>query len=376
MADKPIKLEFNRGHVAEGLLGAALVSKFINRPKSLTKDANVVVTKKMINDVLNDFFKKNTTLDYKVKDIVAKKGKYAVDEIVFSLVLPKKEYELLKVPKHREYVDDLYDSAIDYVEKTWKKDVLEFAANGVFDKIIISSEGTKDQKGTKVDIRITANGKPYRRQISLKVAGGDQFAQVSGPEFSKQKALWENVLNLDIKSLQESYDEALIEFDSSAAFSKREDKRVEVFRVMLKNAAAITYKEAALQIQKKINSNDDIFFKNLTELILYGATKGEGGVELVKLAKRTFKQVKFDKNFLKKFSEKLKNSNIKVDFRETGDPLVRIYIDTAVAKNIIIQIRTKVAAESSNLKSGKIYRPYLRNIIESGPKLFELQENL
>jgi hypothetical protein len=208
------------------------------------------------------------------------------------------------------------------------------------------------------------------------VAGGDQFAQVSGPEFSKQKALWENVLNLDIKSLQESYDEALIEFDSSAAFSKREDKRVEVFRVMLKNAAAITYKEAALQIQKKINSNDDIFFKNLTELILYGATKGEGGVELVKLAKRTFKQVKFDKNFLKKFSEKLKNSNIKVDFRETGDPLVRIYIDTAVAKNIIIQIRTKVAAESSNLKSGKIYRPYLRNIIESGPKLFELQENL
>lgn len=376
MANKDEKLEFNRGHVAEGILGAALVAKFVNRPVSLKNDSNVVVTKRMIDSVLNDFFKKTKTLDYKVRDIVAKQGKYAVDQITFSLILPEKEYELLKDSNNRKYVDDLYDSAIDYVEKTWKEDVLEFASNGIFDKIIISSEGTKDQKGTKVDIRITANDKPYRRQISLKVAGGDQFAQVSGPEFSKQKALWENILNLDIKNLEECYNQALEDFDASAAFSKREDVRVETFKAMLKNAAAVTYKEAAQQMQKQINSNNNTFFKNLTELIVYGATKNEAGVELIKLEKRSFKQVKFDKDFLNKFSQKLKKANIKVDFRETGDPLVRIYVDTPTSKNIIIQIRTKVAAESTKLKSGKIYRPYLRNIIESGPMLFSLQENL
>jgi hypothetical protein len=373
---KDKSIEYNRGHVAEGILGAALVAKFINRPKSLKEDPNVVVTKKMVDDVLNDFFKKTTGLEYKVKDVVAKKGKYAVDEIIFSLVLPLKEYEFLKIAKNRTYVDDLYDSAISYVEKTWKEDVLEFASNGVFDKISISSEGTKNQKGTKVDIRITANGEPYKRQISLKVAGGDQFAQVSGPEFSKQKALWENILNLDIKGMEDTYNKALDEFDSAAAFSKREDVRVEEFKVMLKSAAATTYKEAAKQIQKQIDSNNNTFFKNLTELILYGATLNETGLELVKLEKRTFKQVKFDKNFLKKFSEKLKKSNIKADFRESGDPLVRIYMNSPTGKNTIIQIRTKVAAESSTLKSGKVYRPYLRNIIESGPMLFQLQENL
>ena len=341
MATKNTVIEFNRGHVAEGILGAALVAKFINRPKSLKNDPNVVVTKKMINDVLDDFYKKNTTLDYKVKDIIAKKGKYAVDQIIFSLVLPEKEYELLKVPNHRVYVADLYDSAIDYVEKTWKKDVLEFASNGEFDKIIISSEGTKDQRGTKVDIRITANGKPYKRQISLKVAGGDQFAQVSGPEFSKQKTLWENVLNLDIKSLEEKYDEALLDFDSTEAFSTREHVRVGVIRAMLKNAAEITYREAAIQLQKRIDKEDDTFFKNLTELILVGATKGESGIELIKLEKGSFKIVKFDKKFLINFSNKLKKSNIKVVYRESGDPLVKIYIDSPVAKNIIIQIRTK-----------------------------------
>jgi hypothetical protein len=55
--------KFNRGDVAEGILGATLTAKFINRPKTL-KDENVKVTKAMINKVLDDFYKKSKLISY------------------------------------------------------------------------------------------------------------------------------------------------------------------------------------------------------------------------------------------------------------------------------------------------------------------------
>ena len=56
MADEIHK--FNRGDAAEGILGAALVAKFANRPKSL-KDKNAPITVEMIDHVLDEFFKVN-----------------------------------------------------------------------------------------------------------------------------------------------------------------------------------------------------------------------------------------------------------------------------------------------------------------------------
>ena len=96
-------LKFNRGDVAEGILGATLVAKFINRPKNLN-DSNVVVTKKMINDVLDDFFKKSSSVSYNVKDIVSKKGRFAVDNIKFGMSLPLPAFTLLQQSNQRNVV--------------------------------------------------------------------------------------------------------------------------------------------------------------------------------------------------------------------------------------------------------------------------------
>lgn len=363
--------KYNRGDVAEGILGATLAAKFINRPKTL-KDPNVTVTKAMVNSVLDDFFKKARLISYEVKDLAAKKGSTVLDTVNFSINLPAAATQFLANRDGRSEVDDLYDSAIMYVEKTWKDDVLEFAMNSQMDEINIISDGVGGQKGTKADIKVTINGKPYKRQISLKVAGGEQFAQVSGDDFSKQQSLWEDILDLDIKKLEKKYNEALEEYDKKKLFSSRDDVKLKAFKDMIKDAAGFVYEEAASQIQKKISAKDANFFTNFSKLVFEGATRGDNSIELVKLEGRAFKQLQFNKDFIKKYSEQLKKSNLKAVFSSTGDPIVRIYAETATKDNLILQIRTKVEAASKTSKAGKFYSPYMRNYVEAGPLMFKL----
>lgn len=368
------ELKFNRGDVAEGVLGAALAAKFINRPKSL-KDNNIKLTKQMIDKVLDDIFKGSTSSrEYKVKDIVTKQNKISIDKIDFTVNLPIAASELLSVKEDRKVVHDLYESSIEYVEETWMKEILVFAINGQIDKVDISSDGVGDQKGTKADIKLKVNGKDYSRQISLKVKGGDQFFQVSGHEFEKQMTLWNDILKLDILKMKKKYEGALEKYNKSEFFSSREDERVEVIKDMLKNATAIVYREAAKQMQSKVKSKDSVFFTNLATIIFHGATKGNETIELVKLEKGKFKQLKFNKDFVKSYSEVLKKSNLTIMFVEGIDPVVRVYAGSVNKTNLIIQFRTKIATESTKTKAGKKYSPYLRNIVESGPSMFSLSK--
>lgn len=367
--EKMPTLKFNRGDVAEGILGAALTAKFANRYPEKMKNP---VTKEMIDYVLNQFFSANRMIEFKVKDVAASKGSAVVDGIRFSINLPTPAANLLKDKNSRKIVDDLYDSAIEYVEKTWEEDVIEFATNGTVDDILIMSDGVGDQKGTKADIKVTINGQLYRKQISLKVAGGEQFAQVSGDDFEKQEKIWQDILGLDIKALEAKYNTAIKNYDKKEIFSSREDKRLGEFKDMIKTAAGVVYQEAAKQIQQKINSKNTEFFNNFAKLVFEGATRGDQSIELVKLQQRTFKQLKFDKNFIKNYSDQLKKSNLKAKFRETGDPLVQIFAGSESKSNLILQIRVKVEAASRNTKAGKVYSPYMRNYVEAGPLMFNL----
>jgi len=363
--------KFNRGDVAEGILGAALTAKFVNRPKSI-KEKNKPITKKMIDDILDKFFKKNKMITFKAKDIAAKAVSGIVDNVNFSISLPEAAADLLSIKKNRDVVIDLYDSAIKYVEETWADDVMEFALNGQMDTITILSDGVGDQKGTKADIKITINGKPYEKQISLKVSGGEQFAQVSGDEFEKQQKIWEDILMLDIVSLKEKYLKEIENYDKKEVFSSRDNEKLNSFKNMIKAASSIVYEDAAKQIQQKIRTKNDKFFNNLAKLVFEGATSGDTTIELVKLEGGKFKRLQFNKDFVKIYSDQLKKSNLIAKFRETGDPLVQLYAGTESKQNLILQIRVKVEAASTQTKAGKVYRPYMRNYVEAGPLMFGL----
>lgn len=363
------QLKFNRGDVAEGILGAALTAKFINRPKSL-KDADVKLTKKMVDDVLDDILgSSNKFKSYNVKDILSKT---IYDKISFSMRISTASYNLLEQKNKREIVHDLYESAIMYVEETWKKDVLAFAMDGQIDDVVISSDGIGDQKGTKADIKVTINGKSYSRQISLKVKGGEQFAQISGHEFDKQISLWEDILKLNIKHLRKKYEDALENYDKSELFSARENERIESIRDMMKNAADITYRDACRQINLLISSNNKAFLTNLTNFIFHGITKGDKTIELVKLEGRKFKQLKFNDDFVKTYANQLKTGGIKALYKYSGYPQIKIYVGTPSPKTLLLTIRPRIVAESRVLKQGKVYSPYFRNIVEGGPVMFSL----
>lgn len=362
-------IKINRGDVAEGILGATLTAKFVNVP--LKKDSNQKLTHSQVDDVLDKFFKSNIGyVNYRTKDL----KKNVQDDIKFSMNLTKPTNDLLKVRGKRIIVKDLYDSAIDYVESTWAKEVLNFVSNGKVDRIEINSDGLGDQKGTKADIKIIVNGSPYQRQISLKVKGGEQFAQITGAEFIKQKALWQDILSLNIENLDRAYHKALEGYDKTKAFSSREDKQVEEYKNIIKSATAVTYKAAAKQMQELNARKDTKFFNNISKFILAGAAgkTPDTKIELVKLEKSTYKQLKFDESFVKDYSAKLKKANLQISMRPYGDPVVQVYVGSASGANLLFQIRIKIAAESSVTKQGKIYRPYARHIIEAGPRMFNL----
>ena len=364
--------KFNRGDVAEGILGAALTAKFVNRPKSL-KEKNKSITKKMIDDVLDKFFKKNQMIAFKAKDIAATKVSGIIDIVNFSISLPEAAANFLSKKNNRDVVIDLYNSAIKYVEETWTDDVMKFALNGQMDQITILSDGVGDQKGTKADIKITINGIPYEKQISLKVSGGEQFAQVSGDEFEKQQKIWEDILMLDISNLKQKYLKEIKNYDKKEVFSSRDNEKLNSFKDMIKAAASVVYKDAAKQIQQKINSKDNKFFNNLAKLVFEGATRGDTSIELVKLEGGKFKRLQFNEDFVKIYSDQLKKSKLIAKFRESGDPLVQLYAGTENKQNLILQIRVKVEAASTYSQNiGKVYRPYMRNYVEAGPLMFGL----
>lgn len=371
MAKKDIK--FNRGDVAEGILGAALAAKFINRPKKFGQNYPKL-TKKDIDDLLDDFFRPPGNISVTtVKDVlVTKTQKKIRDNITLEISLPAAATAVLKKKSNRSVVSDLYESAIDYVEDTWIKDVETFAYNASPDKILIASDGVGDQKGTKADIKITINGKPYKKQISLKVSGGEQFFQVSGHDFSKQMKIWNDLLGLDINEFEKQYMKAISNYDSTAQFSSRDEKKLIAMKDMVKSAAEVVYREAAKQMARKISSKDTKFFKNLANMVFTGATRGDKSIELVKLDKE-YKRMRFDRGFVKRYTEVLKKSDLKVSYREDGDPLIQVHTGTGVGKqNLILQIRVKVEAAPKGTNQGKRYSPYMRNIVEAGPMMFAL----
>ena len=364
-------MKFNRGDVAEGILGACLAAKFINRPANAT-DKYPKVTKKHIDEVLDDFFRSGGELVEEVKDKAVKKRRVK-DKVIFSIALPVAALNLLKDKKSRKkMVDDLYDSSIAYVEKEWSQDVTDFYMNGNPDTIEVRSDGTGDQKGTKADIKMDVNGKKYHRQISLKVGGGDQFAQVSGDEFSKQLAIWNDILGLDIRKMEKKYDVAMKGYDKTKFFASRDNKKLVAFKDMLKTASRAVYIEASKQIKAAISSKKNAFYNSLVKLVIDGVTKGELEVELVKLESSKYKRLTFDKKSQAAYVRRMKKLSLKVSVPTGIDPQVRIYDGSENKKNLILQIRVKIEAPSKRTPAGKVYKPYMRNYVEAGPRLFTI----
>jgi len=346
--------KYNKGDVAEAILGAAVVAKFVVRP---TTD----VSKKDIEDVLNKMLSSNPvtipTPDY-VKSV---KQANITDNIKFKVGIPKPAMDFISDSSNWSEISGIFNSCISYVNKDRRLNLqsIQFSKNKKSNEIFINSDGTGDQKGTKADIKLTFDGKKSRNQISLKVKGGDQFAQVSGIPFVKQEKLWKDGLGLDVSSLKSAYEDELKQFDPTIVFTDRKDKILTAQKNIVKNAAKAVYVKAADLMNDKFGSKDAEFMKKLISFIRSGATGSEyKEIELVKLEKDDFKKVRFDKKF--------DNFITGLDLVATvgsGDPLIEI--KDSKSNSPLIQIRFKVEAASKKTKGNKTFVVYPRNYVEA-----------
>lgn len=376
MAKQKKRAKYNKGNIAEAIVGAALFAKFINRPKD-KKTNYPALTLSMIEDVLEDYYG-SYTVGKVLKKTVADPGTKVRDNMTLQIDIPQADTDVLKVKKTRKMgvLQKLYSSAIQYVNEAWEGEAIQFALNGQIDSVEVHSDGTGAQTQTKADIKITHNGQQYSRQISLKVSGGDQFAQVSGEDFSKQITIWNTTLGIDISPLQKKYDKLLEDYDKDVVLNSRESPRLKALKKMLKEAGRFVYDHAANEINNMINSKDITFYTTLTKLIANSATLGQPGIELVKLDKGSYKRIPFTPNFIKDYTNLLTNRKILVVSKQTGDPKVEIYVDSVNSANKLLQIRVKVEAQSSTSGGKKTYKPYMRNLIEAGPMMYELAKLL
>lgn len=366
------KIDANRGDLAEIILGAAVAAKFKYPPLSGTPTISKAEVKEILAMVITAASKK-TILQRADKQ----KGTVKVDDnIEFKVGVPAKAWTFVSDKNNWRLVDDLFTSSVGYVnnDRRLRGQVNKVYINGKKDFVLVNSDGTGDQKGTKADIKLSINGKQTVNQISLKVEGGEQFAQVAGVTFDKQLEIWGR-LGVNVSSAKTAFENELKDVDLTLRFADRGNVNLTKMGTALRSAASKSYSEAAKQLKTKVDID------KLTDFLIYGATKGEANIELVKLvgagksSPLGFKRAKFGKQF----KENLRTvfPNLQVAFEFKSDPIVHIYDPSRgnmqSSKARLIRIRGFFQRPSSKSKiSGKTYGVYLRNIVEAGDILFEL----
>ena len=138
--------KFNRGDIAEAVLGASLTAKLIKRGSDRVGKVEISDIEQVLK---NCIAKSSTEVHYPVHD----KNSMIADNIEFSLRLPTGSMIFIKNPKNWPRVEDLFNSAIMYVNDTdIEKYSNHFYKNGKVDDIRITSDGVSDQKGRKTDV--------------------------------------------------------------------------------------------------------------------------------------------------------------------------------------------------------------------------------
>jgi hypothetical protein len=327
----------NRGEIAEGILGAAMFSKFTKRAPA---EEIAQVTAQDVERVLNSLKAAGEdTYQVEVKDA---DNKHA-DTVRFELVLKTKPYQDLMDPGKRDALKNEFASAAAYVNTPMAERYSKyFYLNGKADEINIIANGAASETSSKVDVFVQVNGRRLKLNTSLKVGGVKQFGQVGGSETGSMIKLW-RYFGIDIAPYVKK-------------FEKMRDKdQFEALEYM--------YRSIADQLSKELAGDNDTkeakFVTNISKAVEFFATLGDKNVELVDFSKGGFKILRFNN-----LVQKMRTVDLTATYKEAkGRPEIGIH-DVDNPKRELLSIRVKI----ENKKDG----PYVRNIIEKGPLLEEI----
>jgi len=353
----------NRGDVAEGLLGAALVARYLKGPEEendvTTEDIEKVLDQLVATESLPVLNKKGEPATGKTKktwtSAPLKREDGTADVIEFTVALNDGPFSSLTNPQQRVRLQggrtpdkpgekpkkqpNLYGAVAKYVNSANViETVLDEMVDGISSKIRIISDGVSDQKGTKVDLLVYKDDKLLKRigSLSLKALGTKQLGQIGKswgnlPEGEGSRGIYDLMKSLFGIELPDNlagpYAKAM---EPGAEIKETQNAVKEVFKVAAKMASEKFAKDAA---------NEDMEFKRgLARAIRYEAALQDEDVFLVHLDDDDYKELDF-----REIEDKIGELDIEVSGKFTGN-IPYIYVDDVNNKLRLIQIRPKIRA--------------------------------
>lgn len=322
----------NRGDIAEGIIGAAIAARFVNKNKDIVvKDVENIIKKMKGSGQVRETNYESENKNPKVKD-----------DVRFYLSLATVNMEALEKQSNWVSLKDLFESSVRYANgKTviaWSKLLYE---NNQKNYIEVISDGLGGQTTTKVDVKVKVDKKDTNINISLKAGDVKQFGQVGGVEFSKQVSLHKRLFGIDVSSLENQYDKHIS--------NKNPNK-----------AVYLVYDYVTKQVNSKLTnkSTKSKIISSLGSGIEYFATLNEENVTLVQLNKSQAKIYTFNG-----VADALKGLNLKAELIDSAGKPKMIIKD--VSKGNVLELRVKAEFKPSG-------QPYLRNYVEKGDLLGKL----
>lgn len=339
--------KFNRGDIAEGVLGAAITAKLIKRGKDRIGDITPDDVKQVLAKATG---KIGSSLTYTVND----RNSNIADKIVFSIKLTGPSLDIITDMKQWSKFDFLFSSTAHYANSLDAERYSDyFYKNGKVDEIYISSDGLSGQKSRKTDVSVVVrdpeSGKVRNLKnvdISLK-ADSKQFGQIGTGGVSGGYAKW-------MESAKKLFEPFGVTIEDITARDAKKD-------------IVTFFKAAYIQAGEKLNQelagsnvrNETTFVEKVADVIFHQATLKVPNVRIVNLEK--------DQSTIHSFASlKQRMISAKVDLTagtsigRSGYPTITIADKTS--GKILVKIRyfsTKQRDKSAH-------------VFEKGPLLHEL----
>jgi hypothetical protein len=330
----------NKGDTAEGLLGAALFAKLLDRQ-------NGKIGQITTDDVWNVFDNLDpvSESDYMVKseDLGG-----ATDTIWFRLRVKNTVRTALETPELRKSITNWMLSPVNYVNSPEGTEYAEeFYKNGTPDEIGVVSDGLSAQKDKKTDV-VTAVRDPETNTIKREVmpislkAGADQFAQHSGSKWAAMETMFSK-LGIELPDMSEWADE----------YEGYQSKNQQI------EAAGHVYKKAADLLNSKFDTpeSEAEFVHTVARALRFWATNDDDQVYVVSFGSRgKYDVLQFSQDSLIPAMKKLQ---LRAKFIPGDNPKIEIY--DKKSDRMLFSIRTYLQSQEKGM--------YQRNVIEKGPLL-------
>lgn len=331
----------NKGDTAEGLLGAALFAKLLDRQ-------NGKIGQITTDDVWNVFDKLNpvTETDYMVR---SKDLGGATDTIWFKLKVKNTVKLALEEPSLRKSITNWMMSPVNYVNSPEGTAYAEeFYKNGTPDEIGVISDGLSAQKDKKTDV-VTAVRDPETNTIKREImpvslkAGADQFAQHSGGKWKAMETMF-SLLNVDLSSVAN--------LASEYEGYQEKDEQIE--------AAGKVYQTAAKLLNSQFTTpqSEAAFIQTVAKALRYWATNDDDQVYVVSFGSRgKYDVLQFSQSSL---VPAMQDMQLRARYIPGDNPKIEVYDQKS--NKMLFSIRTYMQTKSDGTK-------YQRNVIEKGPLL-------